>query len=78
MFDTGKSGGGGANAAQESSSISATTTTSHMLGLGAAGAKAVLESLPDLWDQDQYEKEYNLDSFMAALRKSAPSSSENP
>lgn len=73
MFDSGKSGGSGGGVGQESSSGTPTTTTSHILGLGTAGAKAVLESLPDLWDQDQYENEYNLDSFMSALRRSTPS-----
>lgn len=74
MFDSGKSGSSGSGVGQESSSsTSNTTTASHILGLGTAGAKAVLESLPDLWDQDQYENEYNLDSFMSALKKSTPS-----
>lgn len=65
-LDSGKAGIG-----QESSS--AASTKSHTLGLGAAGAKAVLESLPDLWDEDQYESEYDLDAFMSALKKPASS-----
>ncbi|XP_042211205.1 TATA-binding protein-associated factor 172-like [Homarus americanus] len=39
------------------------------LGVNAAGAKAVLENLPDLWDQNQYENEYDLDTFMVSLKK---------
>ncbi|KAK8401952.1 hypothetical protein O3P69_001209 [Scylla paramamosain] len=65
-LDSGKAGIG-----QESSSTA--STKSHTLGLGAAGAKAVLESLPDLWDEDQYESEYDLDAFMSALKKPASS-----
>lgn len=70
-LDSGKPGVG-----HESSSSA--SSTSHTLGLGAAGAKAVLESLPDLWDENQYENEYDLDAFMSALRKSAPSQPDNP
>lgn len=65
-LDSGKGGIG-----QESSSTA--STKSHTLGLGAVGAKAVLESLPDLWDEDQYDSEYDLDAFMSALKKPASS-----
>lgn len=51
-------GGGG--------SIGAST---QALGIGTTGAKSVLENLPDLWDLSQYENEYNLDTFMSALKK---------
>ena len=68
--------GVGVGISQESASTA--STKSHTLGLGAAGAKAVLESLPDLWDEDQYENEYNLDAFMSALNKCAPSKCERP
>ena len=31
------------------------------------GLKSVLESLGELWDESQYETEYNLDSFIESL-----------
>lgn len=31
-------------------------------------AKNVLESLEGLWDEKQYEEEYNLDSFISSLK----------
>lgn len=43
-------------------------------GEGGSGAdqkmstKNVLESLENLWDEKQYEEEYNLDSFIAGLK----------
>uniref|UniRef100_A0A673HRS3 TATA-binding protein-associated factor 172-like n=1 Tax=Sinocyclocheilus rhinocerous TaxID=307959 RepID=A0A673HRS3_9TELE len=35
---------------------------------GQASMKSVLDGLGDLWDQQQYEKEYDLDSFMHSLK----------
>ncbi|KAI2658061.1 TATA-binding protein-associated factor 172 [Labeo rohita] len=35
---------------------------------GKASMKSVLDGLGDLWDQQQYENEYNLDSFMHSLK----------
>lgn len=42
-------------------------------GDGAGGdqkmsTKNVLESLEGLWDEKQYEEEYNLDSFISSLK----------
>lgn len=31
------------------------------------GMKEVLDSLPTLWDEDQYSNEYDLSSFMNSL-----------
>ena len=31
------------------------------------GMKEVLESLPTLWDEEQYKSEYDLSSFMTSL-----------
>ena len=33
------------------------------------GVKAVLESLPELWEEDQYTEEYNMDTFIKNLHK---------
>lgn len=33
------------------------------------GIRAVLDTLPELWGTDQYEKEYDLQNFMQSLRK---------
>lgn len=33
-----------------------------------SGVKAILETLPDLWDQKQYEDEYDLTNFMTKLQ----------
>lgn len=35
---------------------------------GTGGMRALLESLPDLWDQKQYEDEYDLSQFMMKLQ----------
>lgn len=37
-------------------------------GAGGGGVKAILETLPDLWDQKQYEDEYDLSQFMTKLK----------
>ncbi|KAK7075654.1 btaf1 RNA polymerase II, B-TFIID transcription factor-associated, 170kDa [Halocaridina rubra] len=44
-------------------------STSQTLGIGTSGAKAVLENLPELWDDDQYESEYDMSAFMSTLKK---------
>lgn len=31
------------------------------------GVKTILETLPELWDQRQYEEEYDLSQFMSKL-----------
>lgn len=70
-LDSGKGGSGtgtDAGGSSSSSSIGGGRETAA-LGLGAAGAKAVLEGLPELWDPDQYEAEYDLDTFMSTLKK---------
>jgi TATA-binding protein-associated factor len=35
---------------------------------GALTMKTVLETLPDLWEEKQYEEEYDLTNFMNNLR----------
>lgn len=35
---------------------------------GKASMKSVLEGLGELWDQQQYDTEYNLDTFMGSLK----------
>lgn len=35
---------------------------------GKTSMKSVLDSLGELWDQQQYDSEYNLDSFMHSLQ----------
>ena len=35
---------------------------------GGGGAKAVLDSLPELWNEEQYSEEYNMDSFIKNLK----------
>lgn len=32
------------------------------------GKKGVLDELTELWDDRQYEEEYNLDSFLASMK----------
>lgn len=36
---------------------------------GRESMRAILDSLEELWDEKQYESEYNLDSFMKSLTK---------
>lgn len=33
------------------------------------GAKALIETLPDLWDDKQYEEEYDMTNFVKCLKK---------
>ncbi|KAG7462732.1 hypothetical protein MATL_G00187870 [Megalops atlanticus] len=42
--------------------------TSGASSSGKASMKSVLDGLGDLWDQQQYETEYDLDSFMHSLQ----------
>ncbi|KAI8338754.1 hypothetical protein BC941DRAFT_469857 [Chlamydoabsidia padenii] len=42
------------------------TTTVATAGMG--NAKAVLEDLESLWDEKDYEEEYNIDSFISSLQ----------
>ncbi len=34
-----------------------------------AGFRVALESLPELWSEENYENEYNLDSFISTLNQ---------
>lgn len=48
-------------------------TSNNLTGNGGkpsapGGMKAILETLPDLWDQKQYEDEYDLTQFMTKLQ----------
>jgi TATA-binding protein-associated factor len=36
--------------------------------LGGSGLKNMIDSLPDLWDEDQYHNEYDLQNFMQSLK----------
>ena len=36
---------------------------------GKVSFKAMLENFGELWDEKQYETEYNLDTFMSSLKK---------
>ena len=56
MLDLFSLDSGGASKAQEASSG------------GGGGAKAVLDSLPELWNEEQYSEEYNMDSFIKNLK----------
>ena len=38
-------------------------------GRNPSSIKNILESMEELWDETQYETEYNLDSFMQSLHK---------
>ena len=31
------------------------------------GKKGLLDDLPEMWDEEQYKEEYNLDSFLAKM-----------
>ena len=36
-------------------------------GSGVAGMRSMMQSLPELWAEDQYSNEYDLSSFMKSL-----------
>ena len=38
-------------------------------GAGKAGLKAVLDSVGDLWDEQQYAEDLSLDTFMSKLKQ---------
>ena len=35
---------------------------------GGGGLKSILDNLPDLWDDNQYDNEYNIETFMNSLK----------
>ena len=35
---------------------------------GKSSLKSVMENLGELWDEEQYETEYNLDNFIESLK----------
>lgn len=39
---------------------------------GPSTGKSVLEALPDLWDDKQYEEEYDMTNFIKGLNKMNP------
>ena len=34
-----------------------------------SGIKAVLDNLPELWEEEQYSEEYNMDTFISNMKK---------
>lgn len=55
LFQLGGGGGGGG----EGKGLETTA---------GSGLKSVLDNLPNLWDDDQYHNEYNMESFMDSLK----------
>jgi TATA-binding protein-associated factor len=58
-----------------SDSSEKTTSTSAVDSMGnvnvggaSGGAKAILESLGDLWDESQYTDEFDLDNFVRGMK----------
>ncbi|XP_020912434.1 TATA-binding protein-associated factor 172 [Exaiptasia diaphana] len=37
-------------------------------GKGKSSLKSILENMGNLWDEEQYETEYNLDNFIETLK----------
>ena len=37
-------------------------------GGAGGGVRSVLDSLPELWEEEQYEEEYNMDTFIKNLK----------
>lgn len=50
-------------------SAAPTTTQSQAASTKPASMRAMLDSLEELWDEKQYESEYNLENFMKSLTK---------
>jgi TATA-binding protein-associated factor len=44
------------------------TAKNQTVTLGTVTMKTVLETLPDLWEEKQYEEEYDLTNFVNSLR----------
>ena len=40
----------------------------HQNDTGKASLKTMMENLGELWDEEQYETEYNLDNFIESLK----------
>ena len=38
-------------------------------GSSDSGIKSVLDNLPELWGEDQYSEEYNMDTFISNMNK---------
>ncbi|XP_068631717.1 TATA-binding protein-associated factor 172 [Battus philenor] len=47
--------------------LSGQSTSQSQAQSGNVGAKSVLETLPDLWDDKQYEEEYDMTNFIKSL-----------
>ncbi|XP_076043200.1 histone acetyltransferase 1 isoform X2 [Oratosquilla oratoria] len=41
----------------------------HSVGVQNVGMKSLIENLPELWDEGQYDAEYNMENFMETLKK---------
>lgn len=50
-------------------SAASTATQSQAASAKPASMRAMLDSLEELWDEKQYESEYNLENFMKSLTK---------
>ncbi|XP_068672856.1 TATA-binding protein-associated factor 172-like [Montipora foliosa] len=44
------------------------TSMAHQNDTGKASLKTMMENLGELWDEEQYETEYNLDNFIESLK----------
>lgn len=47
--------------------VPSSSSSSTAKGPQGSGLKGVLENLPELWDEGQYQEEYDMQSFMKSL-----------
>lgn len=55
------------NKNNDESKLSVTRSSSSSSGQSKTTMKAVLEGLPEIWDTDQYDREYDLSDFIQTL-----------
>lgn len=53
---------------RETSSASTKTTTAATTTTTGSGYQRLLENIGEIWDESQYENEYNLDNFIKSLK----------
>lgn len=57
------------NSDKNNSSVPSFSTRGHYDSSSSATMKTILDNLPDLWEDKQYETEYDMNNFVQSLSK---------
>lgn len=64
IFDLFNGGNGNGNGKAQGGTVSGSAS-----GTGGMSMNTIIENLPELWSEHQYEEEYDLGNFVQALKK---------